>query len=347
VTLAALTALGRRPVWVRWGLLGAGLLTALALPWLLYPPVATDILCWGLFAVAVDLLLGYTGLLSFGHAAFWGTATYTTGVIAIHTGVPFYLAVLGGALMAALLALPIGYLSVCRSGIYFAMVTLAFAQMLYFAANQWRSVTGGENGLQDIPRSLAGVDLSNAFFYYYAALPLILLGLAFAWRTVHSPFGRIIVAIRENTPRVRALGYPADRYKLVVFVVSASLSGLAGGVHAVNHGFASLQEVYWTTSGTVVVMTILGGIGTLWGSLVGAALIVRLQDWLSTSGFDEVGLATGAVFILVVLLFRRGMWGTVAHALRRRTARPAAEETGPVGDVNPDSDREQELRSIG
>jgi branched-chain amino acid transport system permease protein len=218
--------------------------------------------------------------------------------------------------------------------------------MLYFAANQWRSVTGGENGLQDIPRTLAGLDLSNGFFYY-AALPVILVGLAVAWRTVHSPFGRVIVAIRENAPRARALGYPANQYKLVVFVVSGFLSGLAGGVYAVNHGFASLQEVYWTTSGTVVVMTVLGGIGTLWGSLVGAALIVRLQDWLSTSGFDEVGLVTGAIFIVVVLLFRRGIWGTVAHVVRQRSAHPTAEGTGQVQDSDPDPDREQELRSIG
>ncbi|GGN64018.1 branched-chain amino acid ABC transporter permease [Streptomyces albiflavescens] len=317
--LALLDKLHGRPVWIRWGLFAAGLLVALGLPWSLYPPVATDILCWGLFAVAFDLLLGHAGLLSFGHAAFWGSSAYVTGLIALHSGLPFYVAVLGGAGAAALLALPIGFLAVRRSGIYFAMVTLAFAQMVYFIANQWGDVTGGENGLQGIPRDLPGFDLSDSFVFYYAALPVVLLGLAAAWRIAHSPFGRVIAAVRDNPARARALGYPADRYKLVVFTVSAFLSGLAGGLYAVNHGFASLQEVYWTTSGKVVVMTVLGGMGTLWGSLLGAGAIVRLEDWLSTSGFEETGLVTGGVFIVVVLLFRRGVWGTLAHALRPRS----------------------------
>ncbi|MFR9799287.1 branched-chain amino acid ABC transporter permease [Streptomyces sp. MS06] len=327
-----LGALGQRPAWLRWGLLAAGLAAAFGLPWVLYPPVAADILCWGLFAVAFDLLLGHAGLLSFGHAAFWGSSAYVTGLIAIHSGMPFYAAVLGGALAAGLLALPLGFLAVRRSGIYFAMVTLAFAQMVYFVANQWSDVTGGENGLQGIPRTLPGADLSDAFVYYYAALPVVLLALAGAWRMVHSPFGRVVAAVRDNPARARALGYPADRYKLAVFVVSAFLSGLAGGLYAVNHGFASLQEVYWTTSGKVVIMTVLGGIGTLWGSLIGAAAVVRLEDWLSTSGVAETALVTGGVFIAVVLLFRRGVWGTVAHLLRARAdggtagAEPAREQ---------------------
>ena len=328
-----LVALADRPRWVRFGLLTVGSLVALALPWTLYPPVATDILCWGLFAVALDLLLGYTGLLSFGHAAFWGTATYATGLIALHSGLPFYVAVLGGAVASAVLAVPIGYLSVRRTGIYFAMVTLAFAQMIYFVANQWRGATGGEDGLQGIPRTLPGVDLSNSFYYYYAALPVVVLGLFVAWRLVHSPFGRVIVAVRDNAPRARSLGYPADRYKLVAFVMSAFLAGLAGGLHSVNQGFASLQEVHWTTSGQAVVITILGGIGTLWGSLLGAAIVVRLEDFLSTAGFDSVGLVTGLIFIAVVLLFRRGIWGTVRHL----ASRPVG---GPEPDPEPHRDRE-------
>jgi branched-chain amino acid transport system permease protein len=323
--LTLLDKLHGRPAWLRWGLLGGGLLFAFVLPWTLYPPVATDILCWGLFAVAFDLLLGHAGLLSFGHAAFWGSSAYATGLIAIHSGLPFYVAVLAGALVASLLALPIGYLAVRRSGIYFAMVTLAFAQMVYFIANQWGSVTGGENGLQGIPRSLPGIDLSDSFLFYYAALPVVLVGLFAAWRIVHSPFGRVLAATRDNPARVRALGYPADHYKLVIFTISAFLSGLAGGLYAINHGFASLQEVYWTTSGKVVVMTILGGIGTLWGSLIGAAAIVRLEDWLATAGFEQTGLVTGGVFILVVLTFRRGVWGTVEHLLRPRGGSPAAD----------------------
>jgi len=308
-----------------------GLLVALGLPWYIYPPVAMDIAAWALFAVALDLLLGYTGLLSFGHAAFWGSSAYATGLIAIETGLPFYVAVLGGAVVAALVALPIAALAVRRTGIYFAMVTLAFAQLIYFIANQWRSVTGGENGLQGIPRNFFGLDLSDSFYFYYAALPLVLLGLWFAWRVVHSPFGRVLVAIRENPARARALGYPVDRYKVQVFVLSAFLAGLAGGIYAIGHGFASLQEVYWTTSGKVVVMNILGGMGTLWGPVLGATIIVLLEDYLATAGIDAVGAVTGAIFVLTVLLFRRGIWGTAQHVWRNRRGRRGG--PGPDDDV--------------
>lgn len=312
----------------RWIALATGVIVALGLPWFVYPPVAMDMAAWALFAVSLDLLLGYTGLLSFGHAAFWGTSAYTAGVIAIHTGVAFPVAILGGAVAAMVLAVPIALLSVRRTGIYFAMVTLAFAQMIYFIANQWRDLTGGENGLQGIPKNLFGVDLSDPFYFYYAGLPVVLIGLFAAWRIVHSPFGRVLVAIRENPARSRALGYPVTRYKVLIFVISAGLSGLAGGLYAVSHGFASLQEVYWTTSGKVVIMTILGGIGTLWGSVIGAALIVQLEDYLATSGIHlgplEItgpGLITGLIFVVVVLLFRRGIWGTIAQLVRRHRDR--------------------------
>jgi branched-chain amino acid transport system permease protein len=313
-------------------LLTVGLVVAFGLPWWIYPPVALDIAAWALFAVALDLLLGYTGLLSFGHAAFWGTSAYTTGVIAINTGMPFYVAVLGGAVLAAVVAVPIALLSVRRTGIYFAMVTLAFAQLVYFVANQWRPVTGGENGLQGIPREAFGMDLSDSFYFYYAAVPLILLGLFGAWRVVHSPFGRVMVAIRENPARARALGYPVDRYKVQVFVISAFLAGIAGGVYAVGHGFASLQEVYWTTSGKVVVMNILGGMGTLWGPVLGAGIIVVLEDYLATAGIDAVGVVTGVIFVVTVLVFRRGIWGTARRLLRRRRARPAPDQVPRVAD---------------
>ncbi|TDO35203.1 branched-chain amino acid transport system permease protein [Kribbella sp. VKM Ac-2527] len=309
-----------------------GLLVALALPWYIYPPVAMDIVAWALFAVALDLLLGFTGLLSFGHAAFWGSAAYTAGTIAIETGLPFPVAVLGGSVVAMVLAVPIALLAVRRTGIYFAMVTLAFAQMVYFVANQWSGVTGGENGLQGIPKELFGLDLSDPFYFYYAGLPIALVGLLIAWRVVHSPFGRVLVAIRENPARSRSLGFPVDRYKVMIFVISAGLSGLAGGLYAISHGFASLQEVYWTTSGKVVIMTVLGGIGTLWGSVIGAAVIVQVEDYVATSGINigplEItgpGLITGLIFVGVVLLFRRGVWGTVAHLLRRRRSVPDAE----------------------
>jgi branched-chain amino acid transport system permease protein len=321
------SVLARRPV-LRWGMLAIGLVVVLALPWFIYPPVAMDIAAWALFAISVDLLLGYTGLLSFGHAAFWGTSAYATGLIAIHAGLPFPLAVVGGALAAMVLAVPIGYLSVRRTGIYFAMVTLAFAQMVYFVANQWRSVTGGENGLQGIPKSFFGIELveTESFYFYYAAVPIILIGIFIAWRVVNSPFGRVLVAIRDNPARARALGYDVERYKIMVFVLSAGLAGLAGGVFSISHGFASLQELNWTTSGKVVLITVLGGIGTLWGGPVGAALVVLLEDKLASSGFEGVGIITGAIFVAVVLAFRHGIWGTARNAVnaqlrKRRRAR--------------------------
>jgi branched-chain amino acid transport system permease protein len=321
--------LSGRPV-----LLVLGLLTALALPWVIYPPVAMDMICWALFAVAVDLLLGFTGLLSFGHAAFWGTSAYASGLIAVHSGLPFPVAVFGGALASAVLAAPIGWLSVRRTGIYFAMVTLAFAQMIYFLANQWRNLTGGENGLQGIPRDLFGVDLSDPFIFYYAGLPIVLAGLWAAWRVVRSPFGRVLVAVRDNPARARALGYPVERYKLLAFVLSAALSGLAGGLFAIGHGFVSLQEVYWTTSGQAVMMVVLGGIGTLWGGVIGAGLIVELNDYLATAGFEQTGIVTGIVFAATVLIFRRGIWGTARHLLTAYSARrgaPGVGEPTPAG----------------
>ncbi len=341
MTALAIRKLAAMPrLWRLVAVLG-GLLIALALPWFIYPPVAMDIVAWALFAVALDLLLGFTGLLSFGHAAFWGSAAYTAGTIAIETGAPFPVAVLGAAGVAMLLAVPIGLLAVRSTGIYFAMVTLAFAQMVYFVANQWSSVTGGENGLQGIPKELFGLDLSDPFYFYYAGLPIALIGLVIAWRVVHSPFGRVLVAIRENPARARSLGFGVNRYKVMIFVISAGLSGLAGGLYAISHGFASLQEVYWTTSGKVVIMTVLGGIGTLWGSTIGAAVIVQVEDYVATSGIHigplnitGPGLITGLIFVVVVLVFRRGVWGTVAHLLRRRRDVPEPHLSGTTATVD-------------
>ncbi|GAA2488677.1 branched-chain amino acid ABC transporter permease [Terrabacter carboxydivorans] len=318
VDLAQPSILSRRNP-LRYVLLLAGLAVVVMLPYWIYPPVAMDILCWGLFAISVDLLLGFTGLLSFGHAAFWGGSAYCTGLIASKVGVPFPVAVLGGALFAMLIAWPIGYLSVRRTGIYFAMVTLAFAQMLYFVANQARDLTGGENGLQGIPRNFFGIESveTDPFYFYYAGAVMILLGILLAWRVVNSPFGRVLTAVRDNPARARALGYDVERYKITVFVISAGLAGLAGGVFAVSHQFASLQELMWTTSGKVVLVTVLGGIGTLWGGLVGAGIVVTLEDYLASSGFEGIGLITGTIFVVIVLLFRHGIWGTGRNVLRR------------------------------
>jgi branched-chain amino acid transport system permease protein len=292
---------------------------ALALPRLLYSVLALDILLWGLFAMSVDLLLGYGGLLSFGHAAFWGGGGYAAALLARQFQLPFPIAALAGMLAAMAFALPIGFLSIRRRGIYFAMVTLAFAQMLFYVANEWRGLTGGENGVQGVPRLLPGIGVSRPADFYYAALPLVIVGYFVAYRITRSPFGHVLVAIRDNEARAQALGYPTAWYKLVAFVLSAGLAGLAGSLYAVGHGFASLDTLHWTTSGAVVLMVVLGGTGTLWGSLLGAAIVLLLRDQLS--GITEASDAlTGAILIAIVLGFRRGLWRT----LTRLPARIAA-----------------------
>ena len=317
---------GRRAL--RWAMLVAGAAVAVILPRVLYPPVALDIAAWALLAVSVDLLLGQAGLLSFGHAAFWGTAAYAAGLVAVDWHLPFPIAVLFGAVVAAALALPIGALAVRRTGIYFAMVTLAFAQMIYFIANEWSGLTGGENGLQDVPRTLFGVDLSDPYYFYYWMLPLAVAGLFAAWRLVNSPFGRVLNAIRENPTRARALGYPVERYKMLAFVLSAGIAGLGGGLFAMAHQFVTLDTLRWTTSGQAVILVVLGGIGTIWGGVLASGITLRLQDYLSLRHFTAPDLILGVVFIVVVLGFRRGIWGTVAGLLagRRREAEAAVEE---------------------
>ena len=317
-----------------------GLLVLLVLPLVLYPVLALEIVTWGLFAVALDLLLGFVGVLSFGHAAFWGTGGYAAGILARQFGLAFPVAAVIGMLSAVVLAVPLGYLTIRRRGIYFAMVTLAFSQMVYYVANEWRPVTGGENGVQGIPHTLGSIDLADPRAFYYAALPLLLLCFWLAHRVVHSPFGHVLVAIRDNEPRAQALGYPTRRYKLLAFIISAGLSGFAGALFTLAHSFASLDLVDWRTSGTVVVMTILGGIGTLWGSVVGAAIFLLLRDTLSTFT-DAWGVITGTVFVIIVLAFRRGVWGTLLYARIPRGHRvgvAAAAQDSPV--VQPTTETE-------
>ena len=326
------------PGWV--GLL-VGALVLLLLPLVLYPVLALEIATWGLFAVALDLLLGFVGVLSFGHAAFWGTGGYAAGILARQFGLAFPIAALIGMLAAVVLAVPFGYLSIRRRGIYFAMVTLAFSQMVYYVANEWRPVTGGENGVQGIPHTLGSLDLADPRAFYYAALPLLLVGYWAAHRVVHSPFGHVLVAIRDNEARAQALGYPTRTYKLLAFLISAALSGLAGAVFTLGHSFASLDLVDWRTSGTVVVMTILGGIGTLWGSVIGAAIFLLLRDSLSTIT-DAWGVITGTVFVVIVLAFRRGVWGTILQlrlpAARSRGVAAAAANDTPAVQPTPESE---------
>jgi branched-chain amino acid transport system permease protein len=307
------------------------LVALIALPRVMYPVLALNILAFGLFAMAIDLLLGFGGLLSFGHAAYWGIAAYAAGLVARELGAPYPVAVLAGVVAAAALAVPLGYLSLRRTGIYFAMVTLAFAQMLYYVANEVRPITGGENGLQGIPRTFPGLSLGPSMSFYYAALPLIVLGYLAAYRIVHSPFGHVLVSIRDNEARAQALGYDTARYKLIAFVLSAALAGLAGSVYALGQRFASLELLHWSTSGEVVLMTVLGGLGTLWGGILGAGVFLLLKDFLSTSELlrDAPGVVTGTIFIVIVLGLRRGLWpalaGLVSRASRLRAAeKPAA-----------------------
>lgn len=305
------------------GFAALGIAIALALPRILYPVLALDILVWGLFAMSIDLLLGFGGLLSFGHAAYWGFAGYVAGLVARDGAMPYPVAALAGLVAAAALAVPLGYLSLRRTGIYFAMVTLAFAQMLFYVANEARPLTGGENGLQGIPRTLGGLALGPSLSFYYAALPLILVGYLAAYRIVHSPFGHVLVSIRDNEARARALGYDTARYKLIAFVLSAGLAGLAGSIEALSQRFVSLDFLHWSTSGEVVLMAVLGGLGTLWGGILGAAVFLLLRDFLSTSDVlgDAPGVVTGLVFIVIVLGLRRGLWPTLRGAVARLVPR--------------------------
>jgi len=276
---------------------------AIALPRVIYPVLALEILAWGLFAMAIDLLLGFGGMLSFGHAAYWGVAGYVAGMTARDLGAPYPVAALAGLFASAALAVPLGYLSLRRTGIYFTMVTLAFAQMLYYAANE--------------------LSLGPSMSFYYAALPLLVLGYLAAYRIVHSPFGHVLVSIRDNEARAQALGYDTARYKLIAFVLSAALAGLAGSVYTLGERFASLEMLHWGTSGQAVLMTVLGGLGTLWGGVLGAGVFLMLRDLLSTSELfrDAPGVVTGAVFIVIVLGLRRGLWPALAGLVRRATPR--------------------------
>ena len=288
-----------------------------AAPFLVYPVFAMNVLCLALFASAFNLLLGYTGLLSFGHAAFLGSAAYATGLAAKTWGLPPELAVLTGTAVATALGAVVGSLAIRRSGIYFAMITLGFAQLVYFLIVQM-AWTGGEDGLQGIPRgkALGFIALDGPYTMYYFVFGAVLAGFLLIWRTIHSPFGHVLRAVRENEPRALSLGYDVDRYKLVAFVLSAGLAGLAGSLKALVLQFASLSDVHWHRSGEVVLMTLLGGMGTAVGPSVGALLVVALENYLADVG-DWVTIITGAVFVVCVLAFRRGIVGEVRALVTR------------------------------
>jgi branched-chain amino acid transport system permease protein len=297
-----------------WGLLvGIGL----AAPFLVYPVFAMKILCLGLFACAFNLLLGYTGLLSFGHAAFLGTAGYVTGHTVKVLGFQPELGILAGTATAAALGYVFGSLAIRRSGIYFAMITLALAQMVYFMSLQM-PFTGGEDGLQGVPRGkLFGmIDLLQPLYMYYFVFVIFLAGFWVIYRTIHSPFGQVLKAIRENEPRAISLGYDVEKYKLTAFVLSAALSGLAGSTKTLVFQLASLTDVHWHMSGEVVLMTLLGGMGTVFGPIVGAIVVVSLQNYGANIG-EWVIVITGTIFVICVLAFRRGIVGEIAVLFKK------------------------------
>jgi branched-chain amino acid transport system permease protein len=300
------------------GAWAAILVVGLVAPFVVYPVFAMNVLCLALFASAFNLLLGYAGLLSFGHAAFLGSAAYVTGWTMKAWGFPTELGVLSGTAVATLLGAIFGSLAIRRSGIYFAMITLGFAQLVYFLVVQmpW---TGGEDGLQGIPRgrALFGlVALDRPIAMYYFVFAAFLGGFFVIHRAIHSPFGHVLRAIRENEPRALSLGYDVDRYKLLAFVLSAALSGLAGALKAVVLQFASLSDVHWHRSGEVVLMTLLGGMGTVMGPSVGALLVVALENYLANVG-SWVTVITGGVFVVTVLAFRRGIVGEIRAIVKR------------------------------
>ncbi len=303
-------------------LYGALFVIGLIAPFTMYPTFLMKVLCFGLFACAFNLLLGFVGLLSFGHAAFLGSAGYVCGMLVRDLGLTPELGILGGTLAAALLGWVFGVLAIRRTGIYFAMITLAMSQMVYFVVLQVKA-TGGEDGLQGVPRGhLFGlIDLSNNLAMYYLVFAIFCIGFFIIHRAIHSPFGEILKAIRENEPRAISLGYDVARFKLAAFVLSAALAGTAGATKTLVFQLASLTDVHWHMSGEVVLMTLLGGLGTILGPIVGAATIVSLQTELASKVGSWVTVIMGAIFVICVLLFRRGIVGELQALIRRSGVR--------------------------
>lgn len=297
---------------------------ALAAPFVVYPVFLMKALCFALFACAFNLLLGYVGLLSFGHAAYFGFAAYVSAHAAKVWGLGPELAIILGTLTAMGLGLVFGWLAIRRSGIYFAMITLALSQMVFFFCVQ-APFTHGEDGIQAVPRGrlLGLIDLTDNLSMYYFVLAVFILGLLIIRRAVGSPFGQVLKAIRENEPRATSLGYKTDRYKLMAFTLSAALAGTAGAMKALVFQLASLTDVHWHASGEVVLMTLLGGVGTVFGPVVGAFLVVAIQNYLAQMG-AWVTIIQGAIFVFCVLTFRRGMVGEVLEFWRRRTTAGAS-----------------------
>jgi branched-chain amino acid transport system permease protein len=293
----------------------------LVLPFLIYARFGMLLLCFALFACAFNLLIGFGGLLSFGHAMFFGMGSYLAAHAALVWKLPFELAILTGTATALVLGVVSGLLAIRRQGIYFAMITLALAQMVYFFCLR-APFTGGENGIQAVPRGhlLGLIDLNQPLAMYYTVFGIFLLAFLLIHRIIHSPFGQVLKAIRENEPRAISLGYRTERYKLAAFVLSATLAGLAGATKAMVVQNASLTDVYWAMSGEVVLMTLLGGMGTVFGPVLGAVIIISMQFYLAELG-SWVTIVQGIIFVVCVLAFRRGVIGELEHWLRRRASR--------------------------
>ena len=287
-------------------------------PFVAYPVFLMKVLCFALFALAFNLLLGYGGLLSFGHAAYFGMASYVSAYTAKYWGLTPELAIILGTVMAGLLGLAFGLLAIRRLGIYFAMITLALAQMVYFFSLQTPRFTGGEDGIQAVPRGkLFGVlNLADDRVLYFVVAAIFFGGLLLIYRIIHSPFGQVLKAIRDNEPRATSLGYRAAQYKLAVFVLSTSLAGLAGATKAIVFQLASLTDVHWSMSGEVVLMTLVGGMGTVFGPIAGALVIVTMENYLATLG-AWVTVVQGIIFVACVLLFREGIVGVIGKRLRQ------------------------------
>jgi len=303
---------------------------AIAAPGVIYPIFLMKLLCFALFACAFNLLVGFSGLISFGHAAFFGVGGYTAGYIVKSWGLTPELALLAATAVSATLGVAIGRLAIRSHGIYFSMVTLALAQLVYFVCLQ-APFTGGEDGIQGVPRgNLFGlISLANDVGLYYFILAVCAFGFLGIYRIVHSPFGNILKSIRENEQRAVSLGYDVDQFKLVTFVLSAAISGLAGAAKTIVFGFATLNDVHWHTSGEVVLMTLLGGIGTILGPIVGSTLVVMLQSELADRVGSKVTIIMGLVFIACVLSFRRGIVGEfIAWRARRASSQRISDVDG-------------------
>jgi branched-chain amino acid transport system permease protein len=295
-----------------------GILLLAVAPLAFYPVFLIKLLLMALFACAFNLLIGGGGLLSFGHAAFFGSAAYIAAEAAKVWGLPFEAAILAGTLTATALGFVFGIIAIRRQGLYFAMITLALAQAIYFLALRL-PFTHSEDGIQAVPRGwlLGIIDLRSNLTMYYTVAVIFAFGYALVWRTWRSPFGQVLRAIKENRARAVSLGYPVDRYIFMNFVLSATLSGLAGAVKALALGLATLADVDWSTSGDVVLMVLLGGLGTLFGPVVGAAITVTLDDYLAELGLP-VPVVIGTIFVVIILVFRRGIVGEVLHRAQRR-----------------------------